>query len=67
MSIYHKNIGIRESIDSILKRNAKRQANLGIDSTEEERVRAEKLWQNDLIEIGKLDKEFAESLHAQDV
>ena len=67
MSAYHNNNGVREEIDRLLKRNAKRQANLGTDSTEEERLRAAKLWENDLIEIGKLDKEFAESLHAQDV
>lgn len=67
MSAYHDNQGIRESIDRLLKKNAKRQANLGIDSTEDELFRAAKLWENDLIEIAKLDKDFAESLHAQDV
>lgn len=67
MSAYHTNEGVREAIDRLLKKNAKRQANLGIDSTEEELLRAAKLWENDLIEIAKLDKDFADSLHAQDV
>lgn len=67
MSAYHKNQGVREAIDRLLKKNAARQANLGVDSTEDELYRAAKLWENDLIEIAKLDKEFAESLHAQDV
>lgn len=67
MSAYHNNQGVREAIDRLLKRNAARQANLGIDSTEDEIYRAAKLWENDLAEIAKLDAEFAESLHAQDV
>lgn len=65
MSKYHDNKGIREEIDRLLKRNARRQANLGLDSTEEEKLRAAKLWEDDLIEIAKLDPQFAESLHAQ--
>jgi len=67
MSAYHNNQGVREEIDRLLKKNAARQANLGIDSTEDELYRAAKLWENDLIEIAKMDKDFAESLHAQDV
>lgn len=67
MSAYHTNEGIREAIDRLLKKNAARQANLGLDSTEDELYRASKLWENDLIEIAKLDKDFAENLHAQDV
>ena len=67
MSKYHENEGIREEIDRLLKRNAARQANLGIDSTEGELFRAAKLWENDIIEIAKLDPQFAEVLHAQDV
>lgn len=67
MSAYHNNQGVREAIDRLRKRNAARQANLGIDSTEDEIYRAAKLWENDLAEIAKLDKDFAESLHAQDV
>ena len=67
MSAYHTNNGVREEIDRLLKKNAKRQANLGTDSTEDEIYRAAKLWENDLIEIAKLDKDFADSLHAQDL
>lgn len=66
MSAYQNNKGIREEIDRLLKRNARRQANLGLDSTDEEKLRAAKLWEDDLIEIAKLDPQFAESLHAQD-
>ncbi len=62
---YHENEGIREEIDRLLKKNAIRQANLGLESTEEERERAIRLWDNDLIEIAKLDSEFAELLNAQ--
>lgn len=65
MSAYQNNKGIREEIDRLLKRNARRQANLGLDSTDEEKLRAAKLWEDDLIEIAKLDPQFAESLHAQ--
>lgn len=65
MSAYHENQGIREAIDRLLKKNAARQANLGLDSTEDEMYRAAKLWENDLVEIAKLDPEFAESLHVQ--
>jgi hypothetical protein len=62
MSLYHSNQGIREEIDRILKSNAKRQSNLGTESTEDEIFRARKLWANDLIEISKLDSEFAKVL-----
>lgn len=65
MSAYHENQGIREAIDRLLKKNAARQANLGLDSTDDEMYRAAKLWENDLMEIAKLDAEFAESLHVQ--
>ena len=66
MSAYHENKGIREEVDRLLKRNAKRQSNLGLESTEDELLRAAKLWENDLIEIAKLDPQFAEVLHAQE-
>ncbi len=65
MSAYHENQGVREEIDRLLKRNAKRQANLGIESTEDEIFRAAKLWEDDLIQIAKLDPQFAESVHSQ--
>lgn len=65
-SPYYTNQGVREEIDRLLKGNARRQANLGIESTDEERLRAVKLWNNDLIEIAKLDPELAQTLNAQD-
>jgi len=65
-SPYYTNEGVREEIDRILKGNARRQANLGLESTDEERLRAVKLWNNDLIEIAKLDPELAQTLNAQD-
>jgi len=65
-SPYYTNEGVREEIDRLLKGNARRQANLGLESTDEERLRAVKLWNNDLIEIAKLDPELAQTLNAQD-
>lgn len=65
MSRYHDNQGVRDEIDRILKRNAKRQANLGTESTEQEREQAKQAWASDLIEIAKLDKDFAEVLEPQ--
>ena len=61
---YYENQGTREAIDRYLKRNASRQANLGTDSTKEEIEEAAKAWTNDLIEIAKLDTEFAYQVHA---
>jgi uncharacterized protein (DUF2164 family) len=62
---YYDNQGTREAIDRYLKRNATRQANLGIDSTKEEIEEAAKAWTNDLIEIAKLDNEFAYQVHVE--
>ena len=62
---YHKNEGIREAIDRYLKKNASRQANLGTESTTEEKAQAAKAWTNDLMEIAKLDNEFAYQVHAE--
>jgi len=61
---YYTNQGIREAIDRYLKKNASRQANLGMESTTEERAQAAKEWENDLMEIAKLDNEFAYQVHA---
>ena len=67
MSPYYTNSGIREIIDGYLKKNARLQSNLGKDSTDEERLRAKRIWETDyLLEISKLDPEFAHKLHAQD-
>lgn len=65
MSRYHDNKGVRDEIDRILKRNAKRQANLGTESTEQEREQAKQDWASDLIEIAKFDKDFAKVLEPQ--
>ena len=62
---YYENEGIRVEIDRYLKRNASRQANLGKSSTKEERVEACIAWERDLLEIEKLDPEFAKVVHAQ--
>jgi len=66
MSLYHTNIGIREEIDRILKGNAKRQANLGTESTDDELWRAKKLWDADLLTIGTLDPEFWGVIYEQE-
>lgn len=65
MSAYHDNQGIREAIDRILKRNAKRQANQGLETTDEQKERDARERSNDLMKIAKLDKEFADSLHVE--
>ena len=62
---YYTNTGIREEIDRLLTKNASRQANLGTDSTGSELSEASRLWERDLIEIERLDPEFAKSVHAQ--
>tara|TARA_R100000951_G_scaffold114965_1_gene121556 strand:- start:2273 stop:2479 length:207 start_codon:yes stop_codon:yes gene_type:complete len=67
MSPYYTNELIRELIDGFLKKNAKLQASLGTDSTDEQKFRVKMVWETDLLlEIYKLDPEFAEKLHAQD-
>lgn len=58
MSLYHTDQYVREAIDLILKRNAKRQANLGVESTPEEREHARNVWDEDLKIINVIDPEF---------
>jgi hypothetical protein len=62
---YRENQGIREEIDRYLKKNAARQANLGRSSTKEERLEADAAWETDLLEIEKLDPQFAKAVHAE--
>lgn len=62
---YHENQGTREAIDRYLRKNATRQANLGVSSTKQERIAADRLWERDLLEIEKLDPEFARAVHAE--
>jgi uncharacterized protein (DUF2164 family) len=66
MSAYHENQGIREAIDRILKRNARRQANQGLETTDEQKERDAREWSNDLMQIAKLDKDFADTLHVEE-
>ena len=63
--MYYQNAGIKEEIDRYLKKNASRQAALGVSSSEAERAEARRAWEMDLLEIEKLDKEFAQVVHAQ--
>lgn len=62
---YRENQGVREEIDRYLKKNAARQANLGVSSTKEERLAADAAWESDLLEIEKLDPQFAKAVHAE--
>ena len=62
---YNENQGVREEIDRYLRRDASRQANLGINSTKEEKFAASQEWEKDLLEIEKLDAVFAHQVHAQ--
>lgn len=48
-------------IDRILERNSKRQAQLGVDSTFEERQAANEAWLEDLAEIFRIDPVRAQS------
>tara|TARA_R110000787_G_scaffold260090_1_gene365344 strand:- start:296 stop:532 length:237 start_codon:yes stop_codon:yes gene_type:complete len=67
LSPYHRDPAKRAIIDHYLQKNASLQANLGTDSTDEERLLAKRLWVSDLLpEIAKQDPEFAHKLHAQD-
>ena len=66
MSLYHQDQFVREAIDLILKRNAKRQANLGTESTDQERESARLIWAEDLKLISVIDPEFWSVIHEQE-
>lgn len=66
MSAYHDDQEIRSEIDVYLRRNARRQSNLGLDSTTQERLAASREWHKDVKEIRKLDPEFARVVEAQE-
>ena len=66
MSAYHDDQVIRSEIDVYLRRNARRQSNLGLDSTTQERLAASREWHKDVKEIRKLDPEFARVVEAQE-
>lgn len=61
--LYYEDTEVRSKIDDILRRNAAVQANLGKDSTEEERHLADRYWLNMLEEIRILDPEYADRVH----
>lgn len=64
---YQRDPKARAIIDHYLEKNAKLQASLGKDSTDEQRLLVKKVWETDLLlEIAKLDPEFARKIHAQD-
>lgn len=65
MSEYHENPETRAKIDAYLEANAKRQANLGIESTKQLREDYKREWKRDLKEIAKLDPELAKVLEPQ--
>jgi hypothetical protein len=58
MSLYTTDQFAREAIDILLKRNAARQANLGIESTDEARLSVKEDWSDSLKIISVIDPEF---------
>ena len=67
LSPYHRDPAKRAIIDHYLKKNASLQANLGTDSTDEERLLSNRIWVYDILpEIAKQDPEFAQRLHIAD-
>jgi hypothetical protein len=58
MSLYATDQFAREAIDILLKRNAARQANLGTESTDEERESTKQDWRDSLKIISVIDPEF---------
>ena len=66
MRRYHQDQFVREAIDLILKRNAKRQANLGTESTDPEREFARVTWNEDLKLISVIDPEFWSVIQEQE-
>jgi len=63
--IYNENPIAREAIDKLLKKNAKIQSNLGVDSTELERFQAKIDWADLLRKIRSIDPEFADVVQPQ--
>lgn len=64
---YYSDTEKKRLIDEILEKNASNQANLGIESTDEERYRVQHIWKDYLLpQIRKIDAEFAEVVEAQD-
>ena len=55
---YYKDAEVREQIDELLQQNATIQANLGIDSTAEEREEAKRKWMELAKQIREIDPKF---------
>jgi len=55
---YHQDAEVREQIDELLQQNATIQANLGEDSTAEEREEAKRKWMELAKKIREIDPKF---------
>ena len=55
---YHQDAEVREQIDELLQQNATIQANLGEDSTAEEREEAKRKWMELAKQIREIDPKF---------
>lgn len=63
---YYTDEETKRQIDLLLEKNATQQANLGIESEDEERYRVEKLWKDYLLpKIREIDPEFADVVQPQ--
>jgi len=62
---YYQDAEAKLAIDELLEKNAINQANLGIESTDEERYRIASFWKDYLLpKIREIDPEFAEVVEA---
>lgn len=55
---YYQDAEVREQIDELLQQNATIQANLGIESTTEEREEAKRKWMELAKQIREIDPKF---------
>ena len=55
---YYQDAEVREQIDELLQQNATIQANLGIESTAEEREEAKRKWMELAKQIREIDPKF---------
>ena len=55
---YYQDAEVREQIDELLQQNATIQANLGIESTSEEREEAKRKWMELAKQIREIDPKF---------
>jgi hypothetical protein len=55
---YYQDAEVREQIDELLQQNATIQANLGTDSTAEEREEAKRQWMELAKQIREIDPKF---------